>query len=69
LIYSPTGSAKAGGELVAALGGKTLEYVFVIDLDFLKGHEKLDAPYYAIAHGEDYGDEPHGHRTWGDDAI
>ncbi|CAE6449770.1 unnamed protein product [Rhizoctonia solani] len=47
------GSAKAAGELVAKQGGKTVEYLFVVGLPFLKGHEKLDAPAYSIIEAED----------------
>ncbi|CAE6434304.1 unnamed protein product [Rhizoctonia solani] len=47
------GSAKAAGELVAKQGGKTVEYVFVVGLPFLKGHEKLDAPAYSIIEADD----------------
>jgi adenine/guanine phosphoribosyltransferase-like PRPP-binding protein len=47
------GSAKAAGELVAKQGGKTVEYIFVVGLPFLKGHEKLDAPAYSIIQAED----------------
>lgn len=47
------GSAKAAGELVSKSGGKTLEYVFIIGLPFLKGHEKLDAPAYSIIQADD----------------
>lgn len=48
----PGGSAKAAGELVQKLGGKTLEYLFVIELPFLKGTEKLDAPSYVMIEAE-----------------
>ena len=47
------GSAKAAGELVAKLGGKTLEYLFIIELTFLKAAEKLDAPMYSIVKVDD----------------
>ena len=47
------GSAKAAGELVARQGGKTLEYLFIIELMFLKGGEKLDAPVYSIVQSDD----------------
>ncbi|CAE6521998.1 unnamed protein product [Rhizoctonia solani] len=50
---SAGGSAKAAGELVAKQGGKTVEYLFVVGLPFLKGHEKLDAPAYSIIEAED----------------
>ena len=52
-MLSIGGSAKAAGELVAKSGGKTLEYLFVIGLPFLKGHEKLDAPSYSIIQADD----------------
>lgn len=41
------GSAEAAGKLVKELGGKTVEYLFVIGLPF-KGTEKLDAPSYVM---------------------
>jgi len=50
-LIATGGSAKAAGELVDKLGGKTLEYIFVIELKFLKGADKLDAPTYSVVHG------------------
>lgn len=47
------GSAKAAGELIAQRGCKTLEYLFIIELVFLKGHEKLDGPVYSIIQSND----------------
>jgi adenine phosphoribosyltransferase len=47
------GSAKAAGELIAKQLGKTAEYLFVIGLPFLKGHEKLDAPAYSMIQADD----------------
>jgi len=47
------GSAKAAGELIAKQGGKTLEYLFIIELMFLKGGDKLDAPVYSIVQSND----------------
>ena len=47
------GSAKAAGELVAKLGGKTLEYLFIIELTFLNAAQKLDAPLYSIIQSDD----------------
>ncbi|PWN94968.1 PRTase-like protein [Tilletiopsis washingtonensis] len=47
-LIATGGSAKAAGELVAKLGGKTLEYLFVVDIPFLQGASKLDAPSYAM---------------------
>ena len=49
----PGGSAKAAGELVAKLGGKVHEYLFIIELTFLKAAEKLDAPMYSIIKVDD----------------
>lgn len=46
-LIATGGSAKAAGELVAKLGAKTVEYIFVVAIPFLKGAEKLDAPSYA----------------------
>jgi len=47
------GSAKAAGELISKLGGKTLEYIFIIELTFLQGGSKLDAPVYSIIQSDD----------------
>jgi len=52
-LIATGGSAKAAGDLVKAAGGITLEYLFVIGLAFLKGHEKLDAPAYWIIESQD----------------
>lgn len=52
-LIATGGSATAAGELIKKSGGVTLEYLFVVGLTFLKGHEKLDAPTYAIVEAED----------------
>ncbi|KAG5650213.1 hypothetical protein H0H81_000302 [Sphagnurus paluster] len=52
-LIATGGSAKAAGELVAQQSGQTLEYLFIIELVFLKGGEKLDAPLYSIVHADD----------------
>ncbi|KAI5124721.1 hypothetical protein M0805_005359 [Coniferiporia weirii] len=52
-LIATGGSAKAAGELVAKQGGKTVGYIFVIGLPFLKGHERLDAPAYSIIQADD----------------
>ncbi|KII94784.1 hypothetical protein PLICRDRAFT_97460 [Plicaturopsis crispa FD-325 SS-3] len=52
-LIATGGSAKAAGELVAKSGGKTLEYLFIIELMFLKGRDKLDAPVYSIVESDD----------------
>lgn len=45
-LIATGGSAAAAGELVRKVGGKTVEYQFVVAIPFLKGEEKLDAPSY-----------------------
>ncbi|KAF9452476.1 adenine phosphoribosyltransferase [Macrolepiota fuliginosa MF-IS2] len=52
-LIATGGSAKAAGELVKKQGGKTLEYLFIIELLFLKASTKLDAPVYSIVQTED----------------
>lgn len=53
LFRSLGGSAKAAGELVAKEGGKTAEYLFIIELTFLNARPKLDAPVYSIVQIDD----------------
>lgn len=45
-LIATGGSAGAAGQLVKQVGGKTVEYLFVVSIPFLKGEEKLDAPSY-----------------------
>lgn len=49
----PGGSAAAAGELVAKEGGKTVDYLFVIEVAFLNARSKLDAPAYSIIQVDD----------------
>lgn len=49
------GSAAAAGELVKQLGGELVEYIFILELDFLKGREKLSAPVYTLLNGQEEG--------------
>ena len=42
------GSAAAAGSLVKACGGILLGYVFLLELDFLQGRTKLEAPVYTL---------------------
>ena len=42
------GSASAAGSLVQKVGGVLLGYLFILELDFLKGREKLNAPAYTL---------------------
>jgi len=52
-LVATGGSAKAAGELVTKLGGKTIEYLFIIELAFFKGISNLDAPSYSIIQYDD----------------
>ncbi|KAK2738902.1 adenine phosphoribosyltransferase [Onygenales sp. PD_40] len=47
-IIATGGSASAAGALVQKLGGTLLEFIFMMELDFLKGREKLPAPVYTL---------------------
>lgn len=49
------GSAAAAGSLVRKLGGILLGYSFIIELDFLKGRDKLDAPVYTLLSSQEAG--------------
>ncbi|KAK9466585.1 phosphoribosyltransferase-like protein [Lipomyces arxii] len=51
-IIATGGSAKAAGDLVKKLGGEILEYVFLMELDFLHGRDMLDAPVYTLLSGQ-----------------
>ena len=42
------GSAAAAGSLVKKLGGTLMGYSFILELDFLKGRARLDAPVYTL---------------------
>ena len=45
-LIATGGSAAAAGALVRQLNAKTIEYIFIVSIPFLKGAEKLDAPEY-----------------------
>jgi adenine phosphoribosyltransferase len=47
------GSASAAGALVKKLGATIAGYVFMLELDFLKGRDKLDAPVYTLLTGQE----------------
>ncbi|ODQ54660.1 adenine phosphoribosyltransferase [Saitoella complicata NRRL Y-17804] len=55
-IIATGGSAAAAGELVKKSGAKTVEYIFILELDFLKGREKLDAPAWTLLSGQKEGE-------------
>jgi len=52
-IIATGGSAAAAGNLVRGLGGTLLGYVFILELDFLAGRQKLDAPVYTLLNSQD----------------
>jgi len=47
-LIATGGSAAAAGTLVEKCGGKLLGYIFIIELTFLKGRDKLNAPVYTL---------------------
>ncbi|KAG5300380.1 adenine phosphoribosyltransferase [Histoplasma ohiense] len=47
-IIATGGSARAAGALVQKLGGTLLGFIFLLELDFLKGRENLPAPAYTV---------------------
>ncbi|EPB85729.1 adenine phosphoribosyltransferase [Mucor circinelloides 1006PhL] len=49
-LIATGGSAAAAGELIKKCNAKTVEYVFVMELDFLNGSKVLDAPVYSLIH-------------------
>ncbi|CEG70439.1 Putative Adenine phosphoribosyltransferase [Rhizopus microsporus] len=49
-LIATGGSAAAAGQLVKQCNAKTVEYVFVMELDFLNGSKTLDAPVYSLIH-------------------
>ncbi|ODV92631.1 hypothetical protein CANCADRAFT_1222 [Tortispora caseinolytica NRRL Y-17796] len=52
-IIATGGSAKAAGDLIAQLGCEVLEYLFLMELSFLKGRDKLSSPVYTILAGQE----------------
>lgn len=47
-IIATGGSAKAAGELIQQVGANILEFAFVMELDFLHGRDKLQAPAFTL---------------------
>ncbi|CAO2649931.1 Nn.00g012230.m01.CDS01 [Neocucurbitaria sp. VM-36] len=52
-IIATGGSASAAGSLVTKLGGTVVGYLFILELDFLKGRDKLNAPVYTLLTGQE----------------
>lgn len=47
-LIATGGSASAAGTLVKKCGGELLAFIFIIELGFLGGRNKLDAPVYTL---------------------
>ncbi|ODV58035.1 adenine phosphoribosyltransferase APT1 [Ascoidea rubescens DSM 1968] len=47
-ILATGGSAGAAGNLFQKVNANILEFIFVMELDFLKGRDKLPAPVYTL---------------------
>lgn len=52
-IIATGGSAAAAGDLVAKQGAKVAEYLFLLELLFLKGRDKLNAPVFTLLDGQE----------------
>jgi adenine phosphoribosyltransferase len=51
-LIATGGSARAAGELIDKCKGVTKQYIFFVELDFLNGSSKLNAPVYSLMHFE-----------------
>lgn len=51
-VLATGGSASAAGELISKLKANLLEYDFVMELEFLDGKSKLDAPTFTLLSGQ-----------------
>ncbi|CAI4047816.1 adenine phosphoribosyltransferase APT1 SKDI_13G1140 [Saccharomyces kudriavzevii IFO 1802] len=51
-IIATGGSAAAAGDLVEQVEANLLEYDFVMELDFLKGRDKLNAPVFTLLNAQ-----------------
>jgi hypothetical protein len=47
-IIATGGSAAAAGQLVQNVGGHLLGFIMILELDFLRGRDKLPAPCYTL---------------------
>lgn len=47
-VLATGGTARAAKELVERIGGLVVEAAFLIELPFLKGRERVDAPVYSL---------------------
>ena len=49
-LIATGGTASAGVDLINKVGATCVEACFVMELDFLQGSKKLDAPVYSVLH-------------------
>ncbi len=49
-LIATGGTAAAAAKLINNVGAECVEACFVMELDFLKGREKIEAPVYAVLH-------------------
>ncbi|KIM97855.1 hypothetical protein OIDMADRAFT_203073 [Oidiodendron maius Zn] len=54
-IIATGGSASAAGKLVEQLGGTLIGFLFILELDFLKGRDKLNGPVLTLLRDEEMG--------------
>ncbi|KAL4753376.1 hypothetical protein BDW72DRAFT_168885 [Aspergillus terricola var. indicus] len=52
-IIATGGSAYAAGELIKKMGGNVLGFVFLLELEFLHGRDKLSAPVHTLLTGQE----------------
>ncbi|CUM66414.1 uncharacterized protein PRCAT00004078001 [Priceomyces carsonii] len=52
-ILATGGSAHAAGELVSKAKAEVIQYLFVMELDFLKGRDNLSAPVFTLLSGQE----------------
>ena len=49
-LIATGGTATAAASLINKVGAKCVEACFVMELDFLKGSQKIEAPVYSVLH-------------------
>lgn len=49
-LIATGGTAAAAASLINKVGAKCVEACFVMELDFLKGSQKIEAPVYSVLH-------------------
>ncbi|KAE8144168.1 phosphoribosyltransferase-like protein [Aspergillus avenaceus] len=52
-IIATGGSAWAAGELINKMGGELMGFLFLLELEFLRGRDKLPAPVFTLLSGQE----------------